>query len=303
MHFDRRAFIATLAALACAPAAAAETGLRSGQPSATARGAALSRALHQLLDAPPVFEDRFAVPVVAPVSPAELRATLESSRALRASIALRSRYAEDLLAQAVAGGVRQYVVLGAGLDTFALRNPHRPKGLRVFEVDHPATQAFKRERLSALKIGARAGTVFVPVDFETQDLRTQLRRGGVRLDRPVFFSMLGVVIYLTDEAVMATMDVVRQCARGSRIAFSYSVPHDQLGEAQLAARRRSMERVAAAREPWITFYDPGTLAARLRDRGFRATHDLTPEEANQRYFANRPDGLKVGGGHVMLAQV
>ena len=272
-------------------------------PSATARGAAVIRALHQVVDAPLVFADPLAVRMVAPVAPAELRNALDGSPGLRADIVLRSRYAEDCLAEAVARGVRQYVSLGAGLDTFPFRNPHRAKGLRVFEVDHPATQAFKRERVAAAGLRVPARTRFVPVDIETQSLRAELRRGGLRFDRPAFFSMLGVVVYLTREAAMETMRVVAGCARGTQIAFSYSIPEDLLSEAAREARRRAMERVARLGEPWIGFYEPEQLAADLRALGFREARSLRPEEANRRYFAGRSDGLRVGSGHMMLATV
>lgn len=305
----RREFLArslAAAALLAAPAGRAqpaEPRMQSGRASSTARSAAVIRALHQLIDGPPVLADPFAVPIVAPLSPAELRAALDTSTSLRASIVLRSRYAEDRLAEAVARGVRQYVLLGAGLDTFALRNPHAGRALRVYEVDHPATQQAKRDALKAAALVPKRGTVFVPVDFETQSLAQQLARAGFRRDRPAFFSMLGVVIYLTDAAVMETMEMVAKCARGSEVVFSFSVPSEQIGAAQRAARERSMKRMEAIGEPWLTFYDPDALAARLRGIGFAHTDLLGPEEANRRYFAGRTDGLRMTLGHMMAARV
>lgn len=299
----RRVFLLWGAAAVSSPAFAAErqgTDL-SRAPSATARGAALHRAVHQVVDSPLVFDDPFAVRVVAPASTAELRRVLDGSPGLRASIVLRSRFAEDRLAAAVSRGVRQYVNLGAGLDTFACRNPHRAKGLRVFEVDHPGTQAFKRERLATARMRVAPGTRFVPVDFETQSLQSELRRAGFRFERPAFFAMLGVAIYLTHEAVMETLRVVARGAPGTEVAFDYALPEEQLDEGARAARQRSMQRMRELGEPWITFYDPAVLAAELRSAGFRATSSLAPEEANRRYFANRGDALKVASGHVMVA--
>ena len=216
---------------------------------------------------------------------------------------MRSRYAEDRLAAAVARGVRQYVILGAGLDTFAFRNPHARLGLRVFEVDHPATQRFKRERVETAGIALPAETTFVPVNFETQTLPQQLLMAGFRFDQPAFFSLLGVVIYLTDAAVMETMRAVASCAAGSEIAFSCSVTDDLLTEGQLASRQNSMARLAALGEPWITFYDPSMLAAALLDQGFSTAEVLAPSDANRIYFADRMDGLRISSGHMMSARV
>jgi methyltransferase (TIGR00027 family) len=282
----------------------AGTRMDAGEPSATARGAALSRAVHQIIDFPHILDDPFAISILGPLPPGELQAAVDSqSRALRASIVMRSRYAEDRLAGAVARGVRQYVILGAGLDTFACRNPHAQLGLRVFEVDHPATQRFKRERLDKSRIALPPGVTFVPIDFETQTLPQELVAAGFRFDQPAFFSLLGVVIYLTDAAVMEAMRVVGSCVAGSEIAFSFSVPDDLLTEAQQSSRERSMAIVAALGEPWITFYEPATLANALRVRGFSTTEVFAPPDANRTYFADRIDGLRISSGHMMSARV
>ena len=295
--------IAAAAALGARDVAAAQSRMESGQPSATARSAAMARALHQLIDSPRVLHDPFAVPIVAPATAAELRSALDMSAALRASIVMRSRYAEDELATAVSRGVRQYVLLGAGLDTFALRNPHSSRRLRTFEVDHPATQRGKRDRLAAAGLRLGPGASFVPVDFETQSLAGELGKAGFRRDQPAFFSMLGVVIYLSDAAVMDTMRTIAGGAKGSEVVFSFSAPDDQLGEAELASRRRSMKRLEAIGEPWLTFYDPPALERRLRGLGFSHTALLSPAQANGRYFAARTDGLRIASGYMMSARV
>ena len=312
----RRAFLArSLAGGMAALAAKLELGsalalepagsrMDTGEPSATARGAALSRAVHQIVDSPRVLDDPFALPILGSVPPDQLQAAIDrQGRALRASIVMRSRYAEDRLAAAVTRGVRQYVILGAGLDTFAYRNPHAQLGLRVFEVDHPATQRFKRERLNKARIRLPTDMTFVPIDFETQKLPDVFGSAGFRFDQPAFFSLLGVVIYLSDAAVMETMRMVSSCAPGSEIAFSFSVPDAMLTEAQRSSRTRSMARVAALGEPWITFYEPSTLADALRVQGFSTTEVFAPPEANRTYFADRIDGLRVSSGHMMSARV
>jgi methyltransferase (TIGR00027 family) len=311
--FLRRSLAGSLAALAAnlglgtawaQTQATATKRMETGEPSATARGAALNRAVHQIIDYPRILEDPLALSVLGPLTRGELQDAVDrQNRGLRASIVMRSRYAEDRLAAAVARGVRQYVVLGAGLDTFAYRNPHARLGLRVFEVDHPASQRFKRERLATARIALPPEMVFVPIDFESQTLSRVLIAAGFEFDQPAFFSMLGVVIYLTDDAVMQTMGVIASCTAGSEIVFSFSVPDDSLTGTQRTIRARSMPHLAALGEPWITFYEPATLANRLRVRGFSAAEVFSPSHANRTYFANRIDALRAGTEHVMSARV
>ena len=310
-HFLARALLWSSSALAATHGVGRAFGqivepglatMASGQPSATARAAALIRAVHQIIDYPRVLDDPFALSILGPLRPGELQTAVDrQSPALRAAIVMRSRYAEDRLAAAVARGVRQYVILGAGLDTFAYRNPHA--SLRVFEVDHRATQRFKRERLDRADIRVPARTTFVPVDFETQTLTHELEAHGFRFDEPAFFSLLGVVVYLTDAAVMETMRIVASGAAGSEIVVSFSLPDYLLNERQRRSRERSMANVAALGEPWITFYEPAALARALRGSGFSATELFRPEEANRTYFADRMDGLRTSGGHMMSARV
>jgi len=276
----------------------AKTALQDGRPSVTAQRAALLRAAHQVLDHPPILDDPLALRLIDPAGAEALRtgtARLQAPalKALRVSIALRSRYAEDRLAAAFARGVRQYVVLGAGLDTFAYRNPH-PDGLRVYEVDHPATQAWKRAQLAEVGIALPPSLTFVPIDFETETLDAALRASGFRTDEPAFFSWLGVTMYLSREAVMQTLRLIAAtCAPGSEIVFSYVVSPSQFSE-----------HAALVGEPWRTFFDPPALQADLRRLGFRDIEDLGSEEANARYCAQRADGLRVGGsGHVLAARL
>src|SRR5580704_178111 len=178
--------------------------------SRTAQRVAIRRAAHQLLDRPRVFDDPFALRIIGSEAAEELRSNPKEhhafSRAFRAFMAARSRYAEDELACAVARGVRQYVVLGAGLDTFAYRNPHA--GLWVFEVDHPATQAWKREQLEQVDIAVPQSLAFAPVDFERVSLGEGLDAAGFDRAAPAIFTWLGVVPYLTEQAVFATLGLI-----------------------------------------------------------------------------------------------
>lgn len=278
--------------------AEAPARLAAGAASATALGAAVQRALHQIIDLPPVFADPLAVAMLGAGSARTLQAAADRpSRGLRAYIAMRSRHAEDQLAAAVQRGLRQYVLLGAGLDSFACRNPH--PGLRVFEVDHPATQQWKRQRLAEAGITAPDRLTFVPVDFEKQRLDRQLELHGFRFDEPAFFSMLGVVIYISEEALDQTLRVVAGCAPGSGVTFSYTLPAHRLDAAARAARERSMAAVARLGEPWITFLEPETLPPRLRAAGFNRIELLDGAEGNRRYFDGRADGLRLSSSAQM----
>ena len=170
--------------------------MRENEPSRTALAVAAYRAAHQTADGAGIFADPLARIMLGPDADAVMarfEAADPARRRMRLFVAARSRFAEDRLALAVARGVRQAVVLGAGLDTFALRNPHREQGLRVIEIDHPATQAWKRKRLAQAGIGVPAEVTFAPVDLEREDLAAALVAAGFEMERPAFFHWLGVV--------------------------------------------------------------------------------------------------------------
>lgn len=208
---------------------------------------------------------------------------------MRALLAVRSRYAEDLLAAAVERGVRQYVVLGAGLDTFAYRYPWLSAGLHVFEVDHPATQDWKREQLRQAGIAIPDEMTFAAVNFERQSLDEGLAAAGFSQQEPAFFSWLGVTPYLSRAAFDATSGFIARMPLGSGVVFDYAV-------------ERSLLRVARAGEPFRLFFDPAALAADLARLGFADIEDLNCDRINARYFAGRSDGLSVsGGGHLLSA--
>lgn len=278
-------------------------------PSLTAYRVALSRAAHQILDRPPVLADTIALAIVGERGVAEIRAArlrfgLPPARHLRAFLAARSRVAEEALAAAVCRGVRQYVVLGAGLDTSAYRGPCTAAQLRVFEVDQPATQAWKRRRLAAAGIALPESLTFVPVDLESESLAAHLARAGFRAAEPAFFSWLGVTMYLTRAAVLATLAYVAGLPAAGGIVFDYVVPPATLTLIPRLLVRGLMRRVAAAGEPWRSFFDPPGLARELRGLGFRQLEDLGPAELNARFFSDRADGLRVAGiGRVLSAHI
>jgi methyltransferase (TIGR00027 family) len=281
------------------------------QPSQTALRVALRRAAHQLLDSPLVFEDELALPILGPKQEAALRADprqFERTKLapyLRALLAVRSRVAEETLAQCMAAGIRQYVILGAGLDTFAFRNPYPLSALRVFEVDHPATQAWKREQLEQADIPMPENLTFVPVDFEVQELSQELLRAGFDPEAGAFFSWLGVMPYLQPEAARATLRAIAGLAgRTGGIVFDYAIPGSMLGLMQRLLFKLIAAHVKAVGEPWLTFCYPSDLAQELSGMGFRHLEDMTGDLLNQKYFADRADGLRVGSlYHVMKALI
>jgi methyltransferase (TIGR00027 family) len=281
--------------------------MEEGKFSRTAQRVAIRRAAHQLLDQPRVLDDPLALRIIGSEAEEALRSNPKEdhafSRAFRAFMAARSRYAEDELARAVAQGVRQYVVLGAGLDTFAYRSPHA--GLRVFEVDHPATQAWKREQLRAAGIAIPAALTFVPVDFEHQTLADGLGQCGFDLSAAAFFSWLGVTPYLTREACMTTLSFIAKMPAGSGVVFDFAVDRKLLNVGQRMALAALSRRVARYGEPFQLFFDPEKLQDELKSLGFRRTEFLQGKELNARYFKDREDGLLVRGGlgHLMAAWV
>jgi methyltransferase (TIGR00027 family) len=281
--------------------------MEQNQPSRTAQGAAMHRAAHQLVDRPPVFDDPLALKIIGEEAATELREGREAramtpSSGLRAFIATRSRFTEDCLAEAMARGVSQYVLLGAGLDTFAYRATR--KGLRVFEVDHPATQAWKRARLSQVHIATPEWVTYAPVDFERETIREGLARVGFDFSQPAVFAWLGVVPYLTEEAVMGTLSFVASLAKGSEIVFDYAEKPGKESPEQRAHFEAMAERVAASGEPFRSFFDATTLQRDVEKLGFSFVENLNAAVLNARYFQGRSDGLALRGrGHLMHARV
>jgi methyltransferase (TIGR00027 family) len=281
-------------------------------PSRTALRVALRRGAHQIIDEPRIFDDPLALRIVGMEDEASRDsdpAWLEREREplnsrLRAFLAVRSRFAEDQLHSAVKEGARQYVILGAGLDTFAYRHSYPGNALHVFEVDHPATQAWKKSLLEKAAIPVPESLTFAPVDFETMKLGEGLRQAGFDRDARTFFSWLGVTQYIDKGSVKETIAFVSALPAGSGIVFDYTMELALMSPSSRMAFERLSQLVAAAGEPFRTFFDPALLKEFLASLGFGRIEDIGPEELNTLYFHGRPDGLKTGGfTRIMSARV
>jgi len=276
-----------------------------GRASRTALGAAAHRAAHQVLEGGRVLSDPLAIRILG-TSAAELieRARADpTKRGLRLFIAARSRFAEDSLRLALARGVRQLVVLGAGLDTLAYRSA-LPEHLRIFEVDHPATQAWKRERLAAEAIEIPSSLSFAPIDFERQTLAAGLSAAGFEPQQHTFFTWLGVVPYLSEAAVFSTLGFIASLPTGAHAVFDYANPRESIPEQARAALDALAARVAAAGEELRTFFQTDPLHARLRALGFDEIEDLGPRQIAERFFPEegRPRS-QAGGGHIIRVRL
>ncbi|WP_405485513.1 class I SAM-dependent methyltransferase [Nocardia sp. NBC_00511] len=269
--------------------------MQNGGPSRTALGAARYRADHQRLDAARVFADPLAIAVVEPDNDPQGGLTgartqagdyldEDARRRMRMFIAARSRYAEDRLADAYRAGIRQLLILGAGLDTFAYRNPH--PGLRVFEIDHPDTQVWKRKRLADTGIEIPGTVSYLAADFERDTLAQVLAAGDVNPEQPAYVMWLGVTVYLTGEAIDATLGTLGGLGPGTELVLDYGVPFTAVTAEQRAAVEVRERRLAAIGERWISYFTPDQMAARLAAAGFTAAEDLSAGAVAARYLGD-----------------
>ncbi len=276
--------------------------MRAGQNSRTAQAAAAFRASHHLYARPRVFEDPFALVLTSKGWRTVLSnrvahwlvfgRTWRSLKPVQAQVLVRSRFAEDALANALANGIRQYVIVGAGLDSYALRHPDPTGCVRVFEVDHPDTQRAKRQRLQALALNLPANLEFVGVDFEKQVLDAALGASSYRSDAPAFFSWLGTTHYLSPQATLGTLrSIAQSAAPASEVVLDYSVPIELVGPKErrdVLWMKKLTDRLG---EPLIGGLDPAQLHADVKALGYEVIEDIAAPEQTRRYFANRADGL------------
>jgi methyltransferase (TIGR00027 family) len=278
--------------------------MKPNEPSRTALMIARQRAAHQLLDRGSILYDPFAMRILREDEKDVLQFANAHSLASigRLFTAARSRIAEDALSEALERGVRQIVILGAGLDTFALRSPHGAREIRIYEVDHPATQAWKLERLAEAQLAIPPWLVLVPVDFERDDLGEKLAGAGFQQDLPAFFTWLGVVPYLTHDAVGSTLDYMASI-RNSEVVFDYMEPPQAFSEETREFVTKRTEQLEKMDERWASRFEPAGIAALLNSRGFCDIEDINFQEITSR-FGRAVQGLAPGqaGLHVVHAR-
>lgn len=271
------------------------------------------RAAHTRLDSPALIEDPWGdrLGFANEREAIEARAgapdldTLLRAHPSYGTVILRTRYTEDRLAEAVRRGVGQYVIVGAGMDSFALRRPPFAHELEIFEVDHPSTQELKAERLAAFGIALPDGLHLVAADLSETRLDDALAGSAFRRELPAFFSWLGVTSYLTREANLATLTAIASCAPGgSEVVFSYLDESLLAGEDTEEPMQRARAQVASFGEPWVSGFDPAQLQDQLRATGLEVVENLGPEQLGARYCVARTDGLSPSpGSHLARARV
>ncbi len=269
-------------------------------PDSTAVRVALWRALHVLVDPPPhVLEDEVGLRLVAPDDGWRNRPDMDpdGTRGFRASIVARARFIEDLVAEQAGRGVAQYVILGAGLDTFAQRRPEIASRLRVFEVDQPGPQAWKRHRLIELGFGVPEWLRLVPVNFEHNGAWwQQLAAAGFDPAQPAVVASTGVSMYLTKDATAATLRQLAGLASGSTLAMTFLLPRELLDDADRAGLQASESGARASGTPFVSFYTPQEMLSMAREAGFSGARHVSGSSLAERYFSARGDGLRPSSG-------
>ncbi|HVW67384.1 MAG TPA: class I SAM-dependent methyltransferase [Steroidobacteraceae bacterium] len=277
-------------------------------PDSTAVRVALWRALHAQIDPPPhILEDEVGLRLVAPDADWRGRPDMDPdfTRPFRASIVARARFIEDLISEQAERGISQYVILGAGLDTFAQRRPEMGARLKVFEIDRPGPQAWKRQRLNELGFGIPGWLRFVPVDFEVGDAWWErLTSAGFDTGRPAVVASTGVSMYLSKDAVASTLRQVAALAPGSVLAMTFLLPIELADPAVRPALERAEKGARASGTPFISFFTPAQMLALARQSGFKEARHVSATALTERYFADRADGLALprGGEELLVAR-
>lgn len=279
-----------------------------GQPSQTLLRSAIRKAAHQLLDDPPIFRDPIVVDLVPEVQEQAMLNSLDmpgapAAKRFRLLFAIRSRFEEDRLALAAARGVRQLLMIGAGLDTFPWRQPNYAKTFRIFSADYPASSDWVQQRFRERGFLPPSNLTFVPVDLELQNLDEQLGASGFDREHPTFMSILGVTQYLTEGAIDAVFRFAASLSQGSEFVFSFVPPDDELEGEDLRGATSSSIRTGALGEPWKTRLSSRGLAERLRQLGFQEIVHLTPAAAHQHYLASHADVQSIPGWEQTMAAV
>jgi methyltransferase (TIGR00027 family) len=278
--------------------------MKPNEPSRTALMIARQRAAHQLLDHGSILDDPFAMRILREDEKDVLQFASGHPLASigRLFTAARSRIAEDALSKAVERGIWQIVILGAGLDTFALRNPHGARQIQIYEVDHPATQAWKRQRLAEAQIALPPWLILVPVDFERDDVGEKLGAEGFQQNSPAFFTWLGVVPYLTEDAIGHTLDYISSI-QNSEVVFDYMEPPEASSEELRQLEKERTEQLKKMGERSLSRFEPAGIGTILCSHGFCTIEDISFQEITSR-FGRAVQGLAPGhlGVHIVHAK-
>jgi methyltransferase (TIGR00027 family) len=271
------------------------------KPDNTAVRTALWRALHGQVDAKPfIIEDEVGLKLVAPEDGWQERPDMKYTKRLRASIAARARFVEDLIIEQCKQGIGQYIILGAGLDTFAQRRPDVASNLQIFEIDQPGTLAWKQQRLTELGFGIPGHLHFVHVDFEVSSWWEELLKAGFDINKPAVIACTGVSLYLTKEAIVGTLNQIATLAPGSTLAMTFYLPIKLLDDEDKPMQEMAEKGARAAGTPFASFFAPDEILAMANKAGFKEAKTVSTKDMEQSYFKDRTDGLLPASGEVFL---
>lgn len=270
-------------------------------PDSTAMRTALWRALHAQVDAKPlIIEDEIGLKLIAPPDDWQERPDMKFTQRLRASVVARARFMEDLITGQSLQGIHQYVILGAGLDSFAQRRPDIASKLQIYEIDQPGTLQWKEQRLKELGIGVPGYLHFVSVDFETSSWWEALLNAGFDSRKPAVVACTGVSLYLTKKAIMTTLSQAATLPSGSTLAMTFYLPIELTDEEDKPLMEMSIKGAAASGTPMISFFSPEQVLVLAREAGFKKATTISTKDMEQSYFANRTDHLLPASGEIFL---
>jgi methyltransferase (TIGR00027 family) len=271
------------------------------QPDNTAVRTALWRALHLQVDASPhILEDDIGLKLIAPPVDWQQRPGMKFTKRLRASIVARARFIEDLITEQSKQGITQYIILGAGLDTFAERRPEIASNLEIFEIDQAQTLTWKEKRLIELGFGVPKYLHFVPVNFETSSWWKELQTAGFNIDIPAVVACTGVTLYLSKEAIIGTLSQLAKLAPGSKVAITFYLPMELLDEEDKSIHEIGEKGAREAATPFVSFFAPDEIRALAEGAGLKDVKTISTKDMKQLYFENRTDGLLPASGEVFL---
>lgn len=278
-----------------------EQNKKRTEPDNTAVRTALWRALHLQVDAKPyVLADEIGLKLIAPPADWQQRPDMKFTKRLRASIIARARFIEDLIIEESKQGTGQYVILGAGLDTFAQRRPDIASKLQLYEIDQPDTLTWKQQRLIELGFGTPEYLHFVPVNFETSSWWDQLLKAGFDTRKPAVVACTGVSLYLTKEAIAATLNQIAAFAPGSKLAMTFYLPIELMDEEDKPLQEMSEKGARASGTPFVSFFAPNEILDLAREAGFKEAKTISTKDMEQFYFMDRTDNLLPASGEVFL---